>query len=432
MRTPILCSLTLLCLSTASACDVLDVGEPLDASEGGSCTAEATAVADIDAPTRLGFSARDVLDRVQGEHRSEMVWSPDFVDGEIKVEISTQAGPAELTAALRYEGGAVREIRSDADQSELTLGGGFGGCPDYLEIDVELDVFTDDGALAETLPATLRSWDPRFARIELELPLDTLAGSLTIDVVSPANAELANPTLTLGISALGLSGGLNGGVEIQDGNAVLFGRVPVAAWPSAEKACDPDEAAAKIDGAFGQFSANDVLARINAVENASLRWQNGSSSAFDISAEHGGDPVCFTAIPEDDGLPVGDLRTAARFSAFASDQSMAGVFDVEVFAEPADDGSLGDVRVDIYAPYASTLELDAFAETYGITGVDLSAYDQAGLTFSGVFSADGSASGAMTVLGVIEHDCSQNAPGEGCEGNEIVELAMAEWRTGDY
>ncbi len=418
-----------LCL--LAACDFGGIAQPDNLAQDGGCVDTARPLAGVEAQSSLGFSAAQLLARVEGEHVSPMVWAEALEEGDIRVEFNTTPGMAELRAVVRYLGGEVREVSSEPEESGFTLGGGAGGCPDYLEVDVEIELVSDDGALAETLPATLRSWDPRFGKVDLELPLDALEGSLAVRTVEPAHARVVDPSLQLGLSQLGLSGGIEGGVELESGDAVGFGVLPIASWPTAERPCAPNEAAAKIDGAFGEFTAAEVLARINAVEGAKLSWSQGLDvaveSAFEIAAEHQGDPVCFRAIPEDDGLDVGQLHTRAEFSASAADGSMDGNFEVEVYAEPAKDGSLGDVRIDIYAPYASTVELATFAELYGIEGIDLAGYDRAGLTFSGVFTADGAASGALTVLGVTDADCADNAPGEPCEGADIRELAMAEW-----
>ena len=179
-----------------TACDPVGVSQPLDAG-GQSCVAEATVLAGVESPSKLGFNAQDLLSRIEGEHLSPMVWAADLSEGPTRVEFSTTPGPTELSVKLRYLGGEVREVVSSPEQSGFTLGGE-SGCPDYLEVDVEVQLHTADGALAETLPATVRSWDPRFGRVVVDLPLDGLEGSFAVTSVEPANATVRDPNLEIG------------------------------------------------------------------------------------------------------------------------------------------------------------------------------------------------------------------------------------------
>ena len=414
-------------LWAALACDDGGLGteQPADASSANGCSLEFTTLASTSTASQLGFSADDLLARVEGNHTTPMVWAEGLADGPVRIEFSPSGTETQLEAIVRYQGGEVRYVRAESSSSGYALDI-YEGCPDYLEVDVELELVTADGALDETLPAVLRSWDQRYGQIEVSLPLDALQGSFSMVTVEPSNAEIGDPSLTLGLSQLGVSGGIGGSVEISDDISVGFGMFPVAGWPSLERGCGYGEAAGGVEGAFGEFSAADVLARINAAVDTKLRWQGLPAVPFTLEAVHEGAPVCFRAIPEADGYPVGQLRSELQLAAVAGDYSMNGQFSVDVYAEPNPDGSLGDVRIDIYAPYASTVDLQTFIERYGIKGLDLSGFDQAGLTFSGTFTADGAAIGALTVLGVIQADCS-NEPGAGCEGNDIREIAMAEW-----
>ena len=72
-----------------------------------------------------------------------------------------------------------------------------------------------------------------------------------------------------------------------------------------------------------------------------------------------------------------------------------------------------------------------FESTYGVSGFNLSAYDQASLDVTGTFAPDGAgasiATGRMAVMGLTLADCS-NEPGSACEGTQSQEVGSADWQ----
>ncbi|MCC6157979.1 MAG: hypothetical protein IT350_07985 [Deltaproteobacteria bacterium] len=115
------------------------------------CDETSTIMGGSDAVSALvGVSADDVLDVTGGGFTVTATWSDD-------TSLLTQSplgGETQLTVTFDHEGGEVREVESvpndDGGGPEIAM-----DCLHRLEIDIALGVETDDGAFAESIPATL-------------------------------------------------------------------------------------------------------------------------------------------------------------------------------------------------------------------------------------------------------------------------------------
>ncbi len=102
-----------------------------------------------DVSALVGVSADDVLTVTGGGFVVPATWSAD-------TSLLTQSplgGETQLTVTIDFEGGEIREIESVPNEDggqEIAM-----DCLHRLEIDVTLGVETDDGAFAESWPATL-------------------------------------------------------------------------------------------------------------------------------------------------------------------------------------------------------------------------------------------------------------------------------------
>lgn len=399
---------------------------------GASCKDEPMALAGVDEVSPLGFAAAEVLAMAEGEHTTPMVWAEAYDDGPWLVEFGPESGESELTATITYDGGEIRHVVSTPEE-----GDGFGDgweepCSDRMEIDVRLEVRSEGGAFDEDVDAVLVATAPIYATIGKELALDEIQGSFEITRKSPDHLEVLPITLNLGLSKFGMTGSADGGLQIEEGGDggegwVGFGWISYAAWPGGERQCDLGEVAAPLDGAFQEFSGQDVLDLIGAATDLSITWQGGDPSPLTVTASDAGKAICFSAVGGYEGEGLGSLRMDATLDVAAEDESIAGTFDVVLTGRPAADGTLEEAHLSIYAPYANQLSPAEFEDTYGITGVDFTGYERAGLTFSGSYFPDGGAVGALTVLGIIPADCDDVPVGEGCEGDTIDEIAMASW-----
>jgi len=422
------------CLVLASCQKGQGPEDSLDESGGfgPSCDEVATVLAGVDEVSPLGFAAADVLAIAAGEHTTPMVWAEPFDDGPILVEFGPESGESELTATITHEGGEIRHIVSTPEEGEGWDDEMEEYCPDYMAIDVSLRLVSQGGALDENVDAVLIAVTPAYSTIYEELALDEIQGSFEITRYEPEDMKLTPMVVSIGLSKFGMTGSAVGGVEIEGGGDggdswVGFGQVDYAAWPGGEQQCNPGEVAAPIDGAFQEFSGQDVLDLIGAAAGLTLTWEGGEPSPVVVTASHEDGAICFTATGGYEGGSLGHLRMDASATVAAEDGSMDGTFDVVVRGRPAADGTLEEAGLSVYAPYATQMPIAQFEETYGITGVDFTGYERAGLDFSGNYMPEGGVAGALTVLGIIPADCDDIPPGEGCEGDTIDEIAMATW-----
>jgi hypothetical protein len=392
-----------------------------EALDGGGCVDEVTVLAGVEEASALGFSAADVLAVAAGSHASPMVWSGGLDDGPLNVAFGPEAGAGELTVGVTYNGGEVRFVKSVPEDNGYD--GGFAECSDRLEVDVDVAVDSAGGGFAEQFTAPLRATSRGIGRISHEIALDAFAGSFAVDALEPDNAVVDEVMLEIGISGSGLFGGASMMVQIDDGEVVGAGFIPVASWPAADSACD-FEAPIGLDAAVALFSGDDALALVAAAGPLSLQWAGAEPTEMTLALTPGA-----VACATDSGSEAGALRIPASAQVVTADGRWDGSFAVELYAAPAADGSLASVRLGVPAAYASTVDAAQFEASFGLADVDLSGFDGGGLDFSGEFTpAQGGATahGQVTVLAVNHHMCS-NEPGAPCEGDDIQELDMATW-----
>jgi hypothetical protein len=418
-------------VSTLSGCDDLpgDNKDPLgdgEAADNGGCVDTVTVLGSVDEVAALGFSAAQVLAVAEGSHASELVWGAGLGEGPVTVAFGPESGAGTLTVDVAYAGGEVRFVSSKPEESEgegLDDGAFLASCSDRLEVDVEVSVKTGGGALDESFTAPLRATSRGISRISREIAVEELAGSFALTTVEPDDAEVGPLEFTIGISGSGLFGGISSTVQLTDGEVASAGFMDVASWPGGASPCEFEEAPVGLDDAVAQFSGADALALIAAAQDVQLSW-GGEPTAMTLAVTPGA-----VACAYDSGDWAGQLRIPAEIAVQTADGRWDGSFAVDVLATPAADGSLSSVIVQITAAYASTVAIDEFAAKFGIADVDLSGFDEGGLTFSSEYTpADGgpAVTGALTVLGVKLPMCSSE-PGAGCEGNDYTELDMATW-----
>ncbi|MCA9683733.1 MAG: hypothetical protein KC457_16150 [Myxococcales bacterium] len=395
------------------------------AGDNSSCKDTATVLASVEEVSALGFSAAEILAVAEGEHSSPIFWHDAIQDGFIDVDFGPETGEGTLTVKITHGGGEIRFV--DSEPEDDGFGDGFyGDCPDRLEIDVTAEISTSGGALAESVPVTLRATTTLLSNFHASLALDEIAGSFVAETQTP-DATLGPAELSVDISSFGLRGSLSGMIEIDMGDVVGAGFISYASFPSEEPKCYEGQLAIPLDTALQGFSAADALALVNGDWIYQLTWQGMEPSDMQLTIEHDGDEICASVESTFDGQPG-----SISFGGIATLTTVGGVdasFPVVLSAEPDEMGNLAQVHVWNEAPYASLVESAAFAETYGEFGVDVGSYDLAGIEFAGAFAPSdqpGSADGSLTVLGGTDPNCS-DVPGEPCEGIDVVELARAEW-----
>jgi hypothetical protein len=164
------------------------------------CQHHPVELATIEATSPLGFSARDLLELAAGEHTTPLSWEGDaFVP---------EAPGGSLHVVLSARDSKPRYVESTPDPALSSL---MPGCASSMEVDVHVQVTSDDGALNESYDAVLRAQNADRANIPIvQLASMALHGQLTLSpVVCNTGLRFAAITLAFDFAASGMSGQIN-------------------------------------------------------------------------------------------------------------------------------------------------------------------------------------------------------------------------------
>lgn len=192
----------------------------------------------------LGFRADDVLALSATEHQSMLRWLPTRV-----LTYGPESGDVALSVAIDYAGGPIELVQSTRAfyvDAEPPIGVDVvpleTGCFDALAIEVELEITTAGGALAERFTTEMRARTAQTAKILRQLDLDALHGTFEVTAIDgsgsldaePDSVEL-QPRLSIEFSELGSQGRLDAKLLEHYGvGVVVFHDVALAHWPADE------------------------------------------------------------------------------------------------------------------------------------------------------------------------------------------------------
>ena len=187
------------CLSAGCA-----AGGQTGEESGGHCQ-ETSRALDLDTESPLGFSPRDVLGFAEGEHSTAFEWLPTPA-----VPYGPESGPGRLQLSVSSLGRArlvTREPNGTSDGTEL-----LDCCPDSVQLDVQLTLRTEAGALDETVDAVLEAHAAGSASL-LVLLSPPLRGTLTFDERALGDAVLEGVQLDVRLGPDDFSGMLHARFE---------------------------------------------------------------------------------------------------------------------------------------------------------------------------------------------------------------------------
>ncbi|MGD8858522.1 MAG: hypothetical protein PVI30_00820 [Myxococcales bacterium] len=443
MRTPLFASVVLL----LTACNGTNTGNPVDsggdgdfgggvnegdsAGEGGSCKVDRTTVIGADEMTPLGFTAGEVLDFVVGEHTETLTWHELAI-----ASYGPEQGEQGLTVEVTHDGGELRYVELAADTGGAEI---FASCPPRLELDVEIGLRTDGGALDERFEATLRARSPLLATYFTRPDPHMLGGSFAIEEVREEGYELAQLELRMQFSPYGTAGWLTPVFERRTADAVsaAAGGGPdgggLASWGPA--GCQGDGVGVPVDEEVAAFSGQDVLDLLGEQSGVPFIWDDAEATLATIAFDHDADSgVCATVIESGLGEgAVGSLTLLGELVVATEDGRVDARWPVRVVGSPDGTGALSAVRV-TYDGSRSTDSDDPEAD-YGISGVDASGYDSLGFSLDISLSPGVPLGGSMELIGYELPDCPEPEPqpdegggvsSPGCPGATPVTLARAD------
>ena len=404
------------------------------AAEAGNqgCLDEPTVV-DVDALTDLGFSAADVLAFAEGSHEETLTWNEPF-----NATIAPETGEQSITVTVTRGDGEVRWVDSVPDPDfhlEIAT-----NCTGRLEIDVTVELQSSGGALDESLDVTLTARSELLASAFLRPDPDALGGALTITPTEPG-FELAQIDLSMQFTPFGASGRLDVILEMRTDDAVtagpgVAGGGSLASWgPSGAGNCEYGHVPIGLEDEVLARSGADVIAVLEAVDSAELRWNDGTTTSATLAFTARGEGIC--AQLESDpwsGDGAGALALTGTLGVESEDLRLSASWPIRVTALPEDAG--GTISAGADWQYLSN---DPTPAPYGVTDLDVEGYEELSLDLSLDYSPNDTGgarlTGMFTVLGflpaecepAIEYDEEGNIVGTGgCPGSEQEELIWAE------
>ena len=203
------------------------------------------ALASLDMPSELGFSAAEVLAAFAGDIVTPIEWrdSPIDVNGG-QLGFGPEQGAGELTISLAYDGGELREalpstsaMADTEDEPAAAQEGPVSSslaptCRPHVAIEAPVTLTTQGGALAETVDTVLMASAADSVELQLWLPLSELAGDLRVDKL-PVDAAVDMLRIGILVDAEGTRGTIDALLMLPGEGDDSLDFVTLASWPDA-------------------------------------------------------------------------------------------------------------------------------------------------------------------------------------------------------
>lgn len=406
-------------------------GEISNAGGGTNCKIKSAQEIGVDAETSLGFKASDLLAFVEGKHEEKLRWNPQDGFG-----YGPESGEHALTIEITRKGAPrlTHYTPVSSNGGEIGLLGGADDCSDAIEIDVQVHVETDQGALDETFDSTLVARNRKSISIYHRLKDDAANGSFATTSVSVPNARVVQLSLGMTLTEFGTQGSFTGILEQRSNGAVSAGasRDPIASWGPQDCGYHgtPVPRSAKIQS----YSADDVLALLNRSQSGSVTFDGAQASSATMAFSAHSDHAC--AVLGDGNATfggAGSMYVRASLRIRSSDGRIDATWPVGVTANSTADGELAEAQVSFDDDVQQIMGTVSFGDKYGISGLDVSAFDSAIALLSLSASAQQPLSGDLIVNGFKNMPCttmdtsepSGEGTSSGCAGATVTQVATA-------
>jgi hypothetical protein len=397
---------------------------------GSNCDESSTELDDLSLTTELGFSAAFVLEFATGTKQAPLEWERPTVftpSGTLPVAVQPESGTSGITVVITRGSGGARYVTA----AVATSGSGGAlegslGCPDRVEIDVNVELSTDGGALAETFNGTLTAHNPWAVTLSLPFDLEQLGGTLDVSVPGLDDLELTQFSVEAVFGPDGLFMGTIGGVvQVDDGQFVSVGKLELARWGNSP--CESSEVPVAVNADAGGPFPSDLLATINDANPVSMTWRDGSHTDLTFEVTTDQNYACLQQPPLDSLLLL-----PATAHVTTSDGRVDTNLAVDVSGY-LDDANRLD-RIDLNAR-GNVVAAAEFQSVFGITGIDTMGQQNVGVLLTSTYDVAGAAAptGTLDVVGTVPVECdttpmpgAMSAPG--CDPNGTAStLDSATW-----
>jgi len=345
-------------------------------SGGGDCIEASRTILGVDEELPLGFSAQDVL---------------GFAATTFEIPFSLSLPPTDEYSGLELvpEGETTLTLTIESADEEVVLvdqepdpnGNGGVDCFDYVEIDAELTLVTDNDAFDDTLPVVLRAPHAASADVTVNLDPGSMNGSFDLTendelVVAsitnpPEDWQLDRVPLELRFSpehVFGRIGALY--TATYPGDDVPFDAL-VTLWQLEDElagACYEEDFGGPIDGGQAVSHFGELLTE---TPSLSIHFTSGGVSDLELEA---------TFVPEAEfclvpvSVPVlvveGDVVLSRDGEPFAT-------WGMQASTRYADDGELESIVLTAGAHLSQPFDADDVTSTLGDFGTDLTTHEEA-------------------------------------------------------
>lgn len=366
------------------------------------CVFETTSLAsDSEPSSELGIAPDEVLSWAAVSRATTARWHP--VPQRLRGSTNSVPGDVSLAYTLSRGPGPATELRANTC-----------GHPTRLEVPMLLGVSTDDGLVAEKVPATLKARRPGFAVVEAPLDLATMRGAFAFAPES-SNIELYGLGVGIALTPSGSAGSLGAAVQTTTSDSVGIAGGTLLTWP-AGSACS---LAALDPGPAGRTVPRDLATAepiwLEALATAASRPWTGTSDRAEA--------YTLTVTTSDTLCDAEDQSVTAP--ATLRLQNVGGEVDLELHVAFAKGDGL-DFALSVDGRWGS--DPAGFIERFGDFGLELDDYEQVELEVT-LSATPSSGAGSVAVVGYLD-ECQPVCSDKHCGGcgpltrRELLQIAF--------
>lgn len=337
----------------------------------------------LDAATPLGISAQEFLNFSTGPRTDTLHWRNEAFSGELSFDLTPLTGPTtQVTTELLPTGTLPRWVRSTPEFPQSPTAD-IMECPDRLEIDVQLRIETQDGALKALLPSTLVATSPYGAAVRAGAETAEQAqGPLALANTKPPGITLKGLAYNLSYTPSAHYGELRGVAQVQDKLVPL----ELGTWPLPAPTPNPalihdcltpiEQFYLPMDEAIAGFRVQDVSTQIASANPVVMKPLGGTESAGKVFFDPTQDRLCVSSIQE---FPDNDARTRVGVSGILKFQIGDRLTQVPALAVSTVNGQAITETIirskwNAQRPLVGALDPKGFRAAYGDFGIQLGAH----------------------------------------------------------
>ncbi len=395
-------------------------------SHGGGCKVESERSLALDEVSSLGYSAEHVLAFAEGAHSAVVEWKSGSGEA-VSLDTTPEAGSTELELQVTYDGGAITFLDREIQSSSGAEGGpglGYTQCGDQLTIEVEVQLKTDNGAFDDTFPAKLTASTGSLATLHVGFAPENLTGSFRTEVLAPSDAVAKQFAVEASFVPGAFAGSITATVTGGNSQVAYAAGAEFARWPEGQCSAMRGVPLGVTEG-LGK-NAWDALVYS---EPLPFQWEDGSETTLTLELEPNAEGGCYM-FEGFSGSEYVELPVLAH--AVTADDRIDGTWSLVAAVELS---SGEPVRTTLYQRGFAAASPESFEENTGISGADLSGYEQGGfrLKLESDLTADPvKRSGDFAIVGLSEDECSttpvvtpDGGAAPGCAGLQATDLERA-------